>query len=337
MMSTARSKPSGSRRTAISASARWRSWALRLRWMQLSRKRRRSSPPASWWIVVFARRQPFAATRAPASAAQACCSSGNRYSTAIRHSSRSNTRSRRSGSLVTGTMRRSTRRRRPRPRRTGPDDDRAAAVDVAVEQLVQRHDRLVVRGRRVHEVDDDARLLARVAAGDATDALLVDALRSGRREVHADGRARRVPALGEQHRVDEHVDLAALERGQDARQLALGRLARDRLRLHAGVLERLRDVVRVLHAGAVDDAGQVLEAHAVQVRDGGVERPLVEQCGQLLLVEVLVHLAFAQRHVGKRAHVAGRAGCARSAAVRSRRGGRPGQGRSGSSGSGRGR
>ena len=120
--------------------------------------------------------------------------------------------------------------------------------------------------------------------------------------MHADRRARRVPALGEQLRVDEHVDLAALVGGEDARELALGRLARDGLRLHARVLERLRDVVRVLDAGRVDDARQVLEAHAVEVGDRGVERALVEQGGQLFLVEVLVDLALAQRHLGDRAH-----------------------------------
>ena len=107
------------------------------------------------------------------------------------------------------------------------DDDRAAAVDVAVEQRVQRHDRVVVLGGGMHEVDDQPRLLAGVAAGDAPDALLVDALGGGRREVHADGRARAVPALGEQLRVDQHVDVAALVAGEDLRQLALGRLARD--------------------------------------------------------------------------------------------------------------
>ena len=90
------------------------------------------------------------------------------------------------------------------------DDDRTAAVDVAVQQRVQRDDRVVVLRRRVDEVDDDARLLARMAAGDAADALLVDALGRRRRQVHADGRARRVPALGEQLGVDEDVDLAAL-------------------------------------------------------------------------------------------------------------------------------
>ncbi len=69
-------------------------------------------------------------------------------------------------------------------------DDRAAAVDVAVEQRVQRHDRLVVAGRRVDEVDHEARLLARVAARDAADPLLVDAAGGGRRQVHADRRPR---------------------------------------------------------------------------------------------------------------------------------------------------
>jgi hypothetical protein len=44
----------------------------------------------------------------------------------------------------------------------GADDDRAAAVDVAVQQRVQRDDRVVVLGARVDEVDDEPRLLARV-------------------------------------------------------------------------------------------------------------------------------------------------------------------------------
>ena len=49
----------------------------------------------------------------------------------------------------------------------GADHDRAAAVDVAVEQAVEGHDRLVGGCRRVDEVDHQPRLLARVAAGDA--------------------------------------------------------------------------------------------------------------------------------------------------------------------------
>ena len=58
----------------------------------------------------------------------------------------------------------------------GADDDRAAAVDVAVQQGMQRDDGIVVLGRGMHEVDDQAGLLARVATCDAPDALLVDAL-----------------------------------------------------------------------------------------------------------------------------------------------------------------
>jgi hypothetical protein len=63
----------------------------------------------------------------------------------------------------------------PAPAAHGTDDDRAAAVDVAVEQRVQRDDGVVVLRAGVDEVDDDARLLARLAARDAADALLVDA------------------------------------------------------------------------------------------------------------------------------------------------------------------
>ena len=146
------------------------------------------------------------------------------------------------------------------------DHDRPAAVDVAVEQRVQRHDRIVVLGGRVHEVDDQARLLARMATGDAADALLVDALGGGRREMHADGRARAVPALGEQLRVDQHVDVAALVAREDLDELALGRLAGDRLRLDVLGAEGLGEVVGVAHAGRVDDPGDAVEARLVEVR-----------------------------------------------------------------------
>ena len=47
-----------------------------------------------------------------------------------------------------------------------PDHDRAAAIDVAIQQRVKRHDRVVVLGRRVDEVDHDPRLLARMPARD---------------------------------------------------------------------------------------------------------------------------------------------------------------------------
>jgi hypothetical protein len=107
----------------------------------------------------------------------------------------------------------------------GPDDDGPAAVNVAVEQRVEGDDRLVGGSGRVHEVDDQAGLLAGRAAGDAPDALLVNAARGGRRQVHADRRARRVPALRQQHRVAEHVHVPAFEPSEDLGQLALGRLA----------------------------------------------------------------------------------------------------------------
>ena len=186
------------------------------------------------------------------------------------------------------------------PHRT--DDDRAAAVDVAVEQAVQGDDRLVVGRRRVDEVDHEAGLLAGRPPGHAADPLLVDPPRGGRRQVHADRRPRRVPALGEQHRVAEHVDLAALEGGEDLGQFALRRLAGDRAGDDAGLLQRFGDVLGVLDAGGVEDAGRLAEAGLVEVGDRHVEGLLVEQRGQLLLVEVLVDLAFAQRHLGDRPH-----------------------------------
>ena len=89
-------------------------------------------------------------------------------------------------------------------------DAGALAVEVGVEQRVERDDAVVVGRVLRREVDDDARLLARMRAHDPADPLLVHALRGRRRKVHDDGRARRVPALGEQHRVDQDVDLAAL-------------------------------------------------------------------------------------------------------------------------------
>ena len=164
---------------------------------------------------------------------------------------------------------------------------------------MQRHDRLVVAGRRMDEVDHEAGLLAGIAAGDATDALLVDPLRGGRREVHADRRPGRVPALGEQHRVAEDVDLAALEGGERLGQLPLRRLAGDGAGVDPELAHRGGDVVGVLDPGGVDDAGHPLEPGVVEVGDRDVEGPLVEQLRQLLLIEVLIDLAAAQRHVGE--------------------------------------
>ena len=159
---------------------------------------------------------------------------------------------------------------------------------------------IVVLGRRVHEVDHQAGLLAGVAARDAADALLVDPLGGRRREVHADGRAGAVPTLGEQLRVDQHVDVAALVAREDLGQLALGRLAGDRLGLHALGAEGFGEVVGVAHTGRVDDAGDAVEAGLVEVRHRQVEGLLVEQFGELVLVELGIDLAPAQRHLGDR-------------------------------------
>lgn len=120
--------------------------------------------------------------------------------------------------------------------------------------------------------------------------------------MHADRRPRAVPTLGQQHRVAEDVDVAALEAGEDFRQLALRRFAGDRLGVDPGIAEGFGDVLRVLNAGRVEDTGDFAEARAVEVGDRDVERLLVEQRRQLLLVEVLVDLAFAQRHLGDRPH-----------------------------------
>ncbi len=57
----------------------------------------------------------------------------------------------------------------------------------------------------------------------------------------------------------------------------------------------------MLDTGGVDDAGHPVEARLVEARDRHVERRLVEQLGQHLLVELHVDLALAERHVRDRA------------------------------------
>ena len=165
-------------------------------------------------------------------------------------------------------------------------DAGALAVEVRVEQRVERDDALAVRGGLRDEVEDHTGLLARVRAHDPADPLLVDAPRRGRREVHADCRAGRVPALGEQHRVDEYVDLAALVGGERLRELDGRRAARDGFRLQAGSPELLREVVRVVDAGRVDDSGRGVEALAVEARRRLVQRLVVECRGERALLEV---------------------------------------------------
>jgi len=151
---------------------------------------------------------------------------------------------------------------------------------------VERDHALVVRRALGGEVDDDAGFLPRMHAHDAADPLLVHAAARGRREVHDDRRPRGVPPLGEQHCVDEHVDLAALVRRERLRQLHGRRPAADGLRLQPGGAELLREVVRVLDACRIDDAGRRVEAVSVQGRGGLVERLVVEDFRQLAFVEV---------------------------------------------------
>ena len=104
--------------------------------------------------------------------------------------------------------------------------------------------------------------------------------------MEADGGTRRVPALGEQLRVDEHVDLAALVSRERLGQLDGRRLAGDGLGLEAGGAELLGEVVGVLDACRVDDARRRPEALAVEARGGLVERGVVERCRQGALLEV---------------------------------------------------
>ena len=213
------------------------------------------------------------------------------------------------------------------PPRRGRDAG-ALAVEVGVQERVQRDDAVVVRRGLGHEVDDDAGFLARVHAHDAADALLVDAARGRRREVHANGRARRVPALGEELRVDEDVDLAALVGGQRLREPRGRRAAGDRLRLEAGGAELLREVVGVVDAGGVDDAGRRAEAVAVEARGGLVQRLVVEGRGEGALLEVAADDRHrVDRRGGRNAHAAERGDEARAARRRRAEGRRPRRGR----------
>ena len=226
----------------------------------------------------------------PAIVAQKRCSSSSRYFGSMRCHSRWMTPSRRA---TFGCDRNEPRHRgelAPRasllsPARRGRDAG-TLAVEVGVEQGVERDDALVVGRPLRDEVDDDAGLLARVDAHDPSDPLLVDAARRRRREVHADGRARRVPALGEELRVDEDVDLAALVGRERLGEPRGRRAARDGLRLEAGCPEFLSEVVGVLDTGRVDDSGRRAEALAVEARGRLVQRLVVEGGGERALLEV---------------------------------------------------
>ena len=167
---------------------------------------------------------------------------------------------------------------------------------------MQGHDRLVVGGGGVNEVDYQSGLLAGGAAGDAADSLLVDPPGGRRRQMHADRRPRRVPPLGQEHRIAQHIDLATLEGSKDLGQLALRRFSRNRARHDTGVLKGLGDILCVLHSSGVKDAGNFSKARLVEVCDRKVEGLLVQQRGELLLIEVLINLAFSQRYLGDRPH-----------------------------------
>ena len=186
-------------------------------------------------------------------------------------------------------------------------DAGAFAVEVGVEQGVERDHPVVVGGRLGNEVDDDARLLARMDAHDAADPLLVHAARGRRREVHAHRGARRVPALGEQLRVDQDVDLAALVGGERLGESRGRRLPGDRLRLQPGRAELLREVVRVLDPGGVDDSGRGAEALAVETRRGLVQGLVVERGRQCPFLEVAADdRNRVDRGRGRHAHAAER-------------------------------
>ena len=96
----------------------------------------------------------------------------------------------------------------------------------------------------------------------------------------------RVPALGEQLRVDEHVDVAALVGRERRRQRARRRAAADRAGAQARRAHRRGDALGVVDAGRVDDARAVVEAVAVEHRGRHVERLVVERLGQRALVVV---------------------------------------------------
>ena len=165
-------------------------------------------------------------------------------------------------------------------------DERARLERIDVEQRVEGDRAIGVRCGGLGKVDDDPRFLAAVQAHDAPDALLVHAAAGGRGKVHADGGARCVPALSEQLRVDEHVDVAALV-GRER----LGELARRRATGHGLGLEANRthggsDTARVVNAGRVNDARPLAEHIEVVHRGGHVDGVVVERVGKLLLVVV---------------------------------------------------
>ena len=138
-------------------------------------------------------------------------------------------------------------------------------------------------------------LLAAVQAHDPADALLVDAAAGRRREVHADRGPRSIPALGQELRVDEHVDVAALVGRERRRQCARRRAPADRARTQPGRAHGRGHALGVIDARRVDDSRAMIEAVAVEHRGGHVERLVVERLRQRALVVV----AADDRHVAQ--------------------------------------
>ena len=104
--------------------------------------------------------------------------------------------------------------------------------------------------------------------------------------MEANSGPRRVPALGQQLRVDQDVDLAALVGGERLGELDRRRLAGHRLGLEAGGAKLLGEVVGVLDAGGIDDPGCRPESLAVEARGCLVEGGVVEGGGERALLEV---------------------------------------------------
>ena len=165
-------------------------------------------------------------------------------------------------------------------------NERARLERIDVEQRVQGDRAVCVRCSGLGEVDDDAGFLAAMEAHDATNALLVDATTGGRCEVHADGGARRVPALSEQLGVDQHVDFATLVGGKRLGEFARWRASRDCGGFESNRPHRCRNTNGVVDTGGVDDA-RALPKHVEVVHRGRhVDGVVVERVGELLLVVV---------------------------------------------------
>jgi hypothetical protein len=87
-------------------------------------------------------------------------------------------------------------------------------------------------------------------------------------------------------RVDEDVDLSTLVRGQRLGQLHRWSASAHGFRVQPCGAELLREVVRVVDAGGVDDARRRVEAVSVQAGGGVVQRLVVEGSRQGAFLEV---------------------------------------------------